>query len=593
MAHNGNTDALYDEIIAGRLTRRTLLKRAALLGLSAPIISGLLAACGGDDDDEDPTEPAAESTTEPAGSTESPASGASSPEADATEPAGSTEPPAASGEGVFGGRLRVAGTGQPAGLDNQYIAQRTVTMITWHMFEALFTFDGAYETVPMLAEGIEVSEDGLTATIALRQGVPFHNGDEMVAADVIASFNRWAPVSSLGLAIQPSLESITEVDQYTVEFKLTSPLAALPSMMARQSQGLSIHPASIMEANMDTPLGDDGYIGTGPYRFVERLADRYTLLARFDDYVGVDSPPSGYAGSKAAYFDEIEFIPVPDEAARVAGLQSGEYHYLEEIIPDQIEVVGDDPAVNIVILPPRSYGVIPMNTAEGMFTDVRLRKAVQAAIAVVPSGLATHGEGYFEPGPGIMMPQTAWDSAVGEEFYDMGDPELAAQLLEEAGYDGTPIRIVATQEDLGDYNAAVVAQQQLEEAGFRTDLQVMDEATLDELLEDDAAWDMTTGAYVFRPDPILIAAFASCTADGAWCTDEKLAIVERIKSETTFDARFAAFEELQALWYEQAPAIKLVNNFGVAALASNVVNAIESTHFEIEPEFVNSWFAEG
>ncbi|MEX1157707.1 MAG: ABC transporter substrate-binding protein [Thermomicrobiales bacterium] len=556
-----------------------------MLGLSAPVVAGLLAACGGDDDDDDATPTQAAGSTEPAaGSTES---------AEATEPPdAATEPSGSTGEGVRGGRLRVAGTGQPAGLDNQYIAQRTVTMITWHMFEALFTFDGNYETVPMLAEGIEVSEDGLTATITLRQGVPFHNGDEMVAADVIASFNRWAPVSSLGLAIQPSLDSITEVDPYTVEFKLTSPLAALSSMMARQSQGLSIHPASIMEANMDTTLADDGYIGTGPYRFVERLVDRYTLLERFNEYVGVDSPNSGYAGVKAAYFDEIEFIPVPDEAARVAGLQSGEYHYLEEIIPDQIEVVGDDPNVNIVILPPRSYGVIPLNTAEGMFTDVRLRKAVQAAIAVVPSGQATHGEGYFEPGPGVMMPQTAWDSAVGEEFYDMGDPELAAQLLEEAGYDGSPIRIVCTQEDLGDYNAAVVAQQQLEDAGFTTDLQVMDEATLDEVLEDPAAWDLTTGAYVFRPDPILIAAFASCTADGEWCTDEKLAIIDRVKSELTFEARFEAFEELQALWYEQAPAIKLVNNFGVAALAASVKNAIESTHFEIEPEFTNSWFEE-
>ncbi|MGH9176099.1 MAG: hypothetical protein ACRD1H_17155, partial [Vicinamibacterales bacterium] len=87
--------------------------------------------------------------------------------------------------------------------------------------------------------------------------------------------------------------------------------------------------------------------------------------------------------------------------------------------------------------------------------------------------------------------------------------------------------------------------------------------------------------------------FASCSADGQWCTDEKLAAIEELKSGADFETRFAAFEELQRLWYEQAPAIKLVNNYGVAALASNVVNAIESTHYEIEPEFVNSWFAEG
>ncbi len=97
------------------------------------------------------------------------------------------------GEPQRGGRLRVATTGQPAGLDMHLTGQRTITLIGWNMFEALFTFDAEYATVPMLAEGFEVSPDGLTTTIKLRQGVPFHNGDEMVAADVIASFQRWAP----------------------------------------------------------------------------------------------------------------------------------------------------------------------------------------------------------------------------------------------------------------------------------------------------------------------------------------------------------------------------------------------------------------
>jgi peptide/nickel transport system substrate-binding protein len=498
-------------------------------------------------------------------------------------------PSAQAAEGQRGGRLRVAATGQPAGLDMHLTNQRTITMIGWQMFEALFTFDRDYQTVPMLAQGHEVSPDGLTVTITLRQGVPFHDGSEMVAADVIASYNRWAPVSSLGLAIAPFLESVTEADPYTVVFNLNTPLVALPSMLARQAQGLSIHPKSVIDAAGSNPFTDAQYIGTGPYQFVERQADRFTLMKRFEGYVGVESEPSGYAGRKAAYLDEIEFVPVPDEAARVAGLQSGEFHYLEEIIPDQIEVLGDNPDVNIQILPPRSYGVIILNTVAGLMSDVRIRQAVQAAISVVPSGQATHGEGYFEPGPGIMLPQTAWHSEVSAELYDQGDPAKAQQILTDAGYDGTPIRLLATQEDLGDYNAAVVAQQQLEEAGFKVELEVTDEATLDENLEDDDRWDMTTNAYVFRPDPVLIPAFASCTADGQWCSDEKVAVVQRLQTESTQEARFAAFEELQALWYAEAPAIKLVNNYGIAALSSKVKNIIETTHFEIEPEFANCW----
>ncbi len=498
-------------------------------------------------------------------------------------------PPA---EGIYGGRLRVATTGQPAGLDGHLVGQRTITLIGWNMFEALFTFDGDYATVPMLAEGIEVSEDGLTNTIALRQGVPFHDGGEMTAADVVASFNRWAPVSSLGLAIAPFLDEIVEVDPYTVEIKLTSPLVALPSLLARQQQGLSIHPKAIMEAAADQPLTDEQYIGTGPYQFVERQADRFTLMRRFEDYVGVESNPSGYAGRKPAFLDEIEFIPVPEEAARVAGLQSGEYHYLEEIIPDQIEVLQGYPGVTIEILPPRSYGVVIMNTVAGLMSDQKIRQAVQAAIEVQSSGQATHGEGYFELGPGIMMPQTVWSSDVSAELYNQNNPEKTRQLLEEAGYDGTPVRLLCTQEDLGDYNAAVVAQQQLEAGGFTVALEVTDEATLDENLEDDERWDITTNAIVFRPDPVLIAPFASCSWDGGWCSDEKVAVMERLQTETDFEARYAALEELQGLWYEQAPMVKLVNNYGVAALSSQVQGLLGRMHFEIEPEFTNCWLEE-
>ena len=68
-------------------------------------------------------------------------------------------------------------------------------------------------------------------------------------------------------------------------------------------------------------------------------------------------------------------------------------------------------------------------------------------------------------------------------------------------------------------------------------------------------------------------------------------MIERLQTETEFEARFAALEELQQLWYEQAPAVKLVNNYGVAALSGRVNGLIGGTHFELEPEFANAWLA--
>ena len=155
-----------------------------------------------------------------------------------------------------------------------------------------------------------------------------------------------------------------------------------------------------------------------------------------------------------------------------------------------------------------------------------------------------------------------------------------------------PIRLLSTQEDLGDYNAAVVAQQQLEEAGFTVELEVTDEATLDENLEDDDRWDITTNAYVFRPDPVLIAAFASCTADGQWCTDDEARGDRAAADRVNLRGAVRGVRGTPATLVSEAPAIKLVNNYGIAALSSKVKNLIETTHFEIEPEFANCWLEE-
>ena len=91
---------------------------------------------------------------------------------------------------------------------------------------------------------------------------------------------------------------------------------------------------------------------------------------------------------------------------------------------------------------------------------------------------------------------------------------------------------------------------------------------------------------------VLIAAYASCTWDAQWCSDEKVAIMERLQTEQDEEARFAAFEELQQLWYDEAPIVKITDQFGVAALASNVQGLLGNMHFEIEPEFANAWIEE-
>jgi peptide/nickel transport system substrate-binding protein len=592
MANDQNMHELLERIADGQLTRRAVLKRAALLGMSAPIMVSLLAACG-DDDDDDPT-----ATTAAGG--ETPEAGDETPEAEdeATEesaeatvdPGAATEAP--SGEGVRGGRLVVANASQPTSLDmHQTTGGRTVNLIGWHMYEALFTWDAEYAVSPQLAAGYEASDDAMTHTITLRQGVPFHNGEEMVAADVVASIERWSGLSPTGELLMASVDELVAVDDYTVEFRMSSPIGTVPQLLARGGQGAAIYPASLVEA-----AGDDfveEYIGTGPYSFTEFQADRFTLLTRFEDYVGPEGEPSGYAGARNAYLDELEFRPVPDEAARVAGFQAGDYHYLEELIADQIEQMREDPNLRVDTLPPRSYGYIGLNHANGPFSNLQIRQAAQAAMNVEPQGLASHGEGFFELGPGIMLPTTVWDSDAGAELYNQNDPEKAQQLLEEGGYDGTPIRWITTQEDLGDYNSAVVCQQQLEAAGFTVELVVVDEPTVATTRAELEGWEAWNGAFILRTDPTLLPYLSSCDYSGFWCSDEKEAAFEELLTQTDFDARYEAFETLQRLFYEEVGGIKQQDNYGIMAVAAVVQNfGPDTTHFELEPEFTNCWLEE-
>jgi peptide/nickel transport system substrate-binding protein len=331
-------------------------------------------------------------------------------------------------------------------------------------------------------------------------------------------------------------------------------------------------------------------MGTGPYQFTEFQADRFTLLTRFEDYVGPEGEPSVYAGARNAYLDEIEFRPVPDEAARVAGFQAGDYHYLEELIADQIEQMQEDPDLRVATLPPRSYGYIGLNHASGLMTDLKIRQAVQAAMNVEPQGLASHGEGFFEVGPGIMLPVTVWDSDAGAELYSQNDPDKARALLEEAGYDGTPIRWITTQEDLGDYNSAEVCRQQLEEAGFTVELVVVDEPTVAEMRSEREGWDAWNGAFILRTDPTLLPYLSSCDYSGWWCSPEKEEAFERLLTQIDFDARYAAFEDLQRLFYEEVGGIKQQNNYGIMVIRNEVQNfGPETTLFELEPEFTNCW----
>jgi peptide/nickel transport system substrate-binding protein len=241
-------------------------------------------------------------------------------------------------------------------------------------------------------------------------------------------------------------------------------------------------------------------------------------------------------------------------------------------------------------LPPSDIDVIVLNWRSPLTGDVKIREAIQAAIASEPILQAAHGEGFYRLDPGVMLQETAWHSTVGDERYDIGDPERAAQLLEEAGYDGTPLRFMSTQEYQYLYNIGLVAVQQLEQAGFTVEFETYDWATLVERRADETLWDVFPTSYPFSSDPTQLSLLQLCSWPGWWCSDETSAHFDDLRSESDFDARYASWEEIQRNFYDEIPMIK-VGDFGsIAAMSAQVGGFTPMTQLAVP--FWNWWLKE-
>ncbi|MGE3796712.1 MAG: ABC transporter substrate-binding protein [Thermomicrobiales bacterium] len=491
---------------------------------------------------------------------------------------------------VEGGALNVAIAGEPPSLDIHQTTAGIVSLITWVMYEPLFTYDDGFRIIPMLAESHEVSPDGLTNTLRIRQGVLFHNGEELKAADVVASIERWGAKSGHGGALLAATESINVIDDYTIEFVMTQPFGTFVATLAENYQGCAIYPKSVIDVAGDEPL-TEGFVGSGPYKLREWLPDNWITFERFDEYTAIEGEPVGHGGHKYQYLDEIVFIPATDEAARVAGLQAGDYHYLSTVGTDQFGALSGDDSLVVETLPPSDIDVIVINWRSPLTGDLKIREAIQAAISSEPILQAAHGEGFYRLDPGVMLLETAWSSTVGEERYNQGNPDLARQYLEEAGYDGTPLRFMSTQEYQYLYNIGLVAAQQLEEAGFTVEFETYDWATLVERRADETLWDLFPTSYPFSSDPTQLSLLQLCSWPGWWCSDDTSALFDQLRSESDFDTRYGYWEQIQSNFYTEIPMIK-VGDFGSIAAMSAQVGGFQP-QVQLATPFWNWWLKEG
>lgn len=453
-----------------------------------------------------------------------------------------------------GGAVNLAMIGEPQALDPMVSTADLVGTIMQHVYEPLYTFDAKWAIAPMLAESLpKQSKDGLTYSIALRKGVKLHNGRELNADDVVASLERWMGMSPRGKAVAKEVESIKASGSHGVEIRLKAPYAPLLAQLA-----LPTGMAAIMAKESLAPQLKE-FIGTGPYKFKERRPDQFTVLVRHDGYSARSEPASGYAGKREALLDELRFVPVPNANTRVEGALSGQFHYADLLpVEATARIEKSAPAVLPIVTKNFGFPYIVFNTKEGVLANVALRRAVQTAVGEGELLAAAFGDNrFFAAEPNFFPKGTPYYSEAGASLYNERNPQKAKEQAAKAGYNGQPVRIMASRQYEFHYNMALVMAEQLKKAGFKTELMVVDWATLVQRRGDPKLWDVYFTHSGLFPEPMLSPPQLGDGAPGWWDTPAKKAALDAFNQETNLAKRGPLWGKVQQLVYDEVPFIEV------------------------------------
>ena len=387
---------------------------------------------------------------------------------------------------------------QPAGtntLDPHFTASAAARNMMLGMYETLMTIDENTAPIPLLAEKVDVAEDGLTYKFTLRKGVKFHNGKEMTSADVKASLDRFGQISP-EKATMASVTAIEAPDPYTVVFKLKSVDTSFLDRLASPASPTTIIP--LEEASK--PVNRTAMISTGPYQYVEWQPDTHLKLKRHDGYAqSSGTGRNGLGGKKTAYFDTVTIRLIREASARVAALEAGQVHYIEDIPVLAAKRLEGNAKLAVTDLLPASQPIMLINSVQKPTDNLKLRQAMQMAMDAKEIMTAATDGGAFILNHAWTYTNSPYFTDAGKSFYNVNDMKKAKALLAESGYKGEQI-VMLTNKDLQYmYKSALVFSEQLKELGVNIKLEVLDWPTMADLSRKREGWNMAASGFAIQP----------------------------------------------------------------------------------------------
>lgn len=389
------------------------------------------------------------------------------------------EPAAAdTGEPQYGGTLVIGMSQDPFQLDpiKDLGSDGNDVILGSQMLESLLGIGQDGEIVPHLAEEMpEISDDGLTYTFKLRQGVKFHDGTDFNAEAV--KFN-WENLIDPAYGTRQSgrigalVKSIDVLDPYTIRISFNRIFPDFLLEMAYRTWWRINSPTAVQELGEDYG-GVKGVVGTGPFKFKEWVQGSQLVLVKNEDYWQADLP----------YLDEIVYKPIPDPSVKLINLQAGTVDVIYNLPFQFIQPLQEDPEVEVLLHGSGINHVIFLNTTLPMFKDKRVRQALSLAIDRQSLNELLY-EGIAEI-PNSPFPSWHWAHPADLPPLEY-NPDKARELLKEAGYDeNNPLQFEFRTDNRTLYvDEVTLVQSMWAEVGVQAEILPLDKA---------AFWDAILG----------------------------------------------------------------------------------------------------
>ena len=458
-------------------------------------------------------------------------------------------------------------------LDPQIQNDTTSESVVKMLYNTLLKFEDDGTVVGDLAESWSVSEDKLTWTFNLKQGVKFHNGKELTSADVKATFDRALNAEAGGLRTTEIIKMFTAVeapDPYTVTITTDGPYGPMESLMCNMSLGI-MDADYIEQYGLDLGTSVEGENGTGPFKVVSWERDQEIVVERFDDYFGTP-----------AKLQTVVYTIIPEAASRVIALETGEVDVIDKPTDEDLaRLEADTENFTVLRKPTISQRLFRFGCNDPIISNTKVRQAIVYAIdrQAIIDALFT-GSGYPSTAP--LAPVTFGYSDLGEIEQDL---ELAKSLLAEAGYpDGFDTKIVTTERYQNGIELAEIISQQLAEIGINAEIEVWEWSALS------ASWNGITADEFDQPIFIMGAGPSMRDADGGlrglyttsetglndrnygfYSNAEVDALIEQGMQETDQQKRVEIYKEAMEILYREDPvAFWLFDMYGLAITSSKV-----------------------